>query len=222
MKIVVLAGLLMIYRLPTFAKIALFALLFLSPAHAEKRPNVIFLAVDDMNDWIGCLKTTPGAITPNIDKLAARGVNFTNAHTCGVFCAPARAAIFSGQFASTTGCYQSAEYFADHPEIEGLQMTFSKAGYTTLGAGKLYHHPAGNIDQRGWSEFFLRNPAQRTSGWPLDSWSEETPFPDPFPASVFNKGKQVTGGLFLEWAGLPNDKEEEMADTIRVNWRWIS
>ena len=218
MKIVVLADLLMIHRLPTFAKIALFALLFLSPAHAEKRPNVIFLAVDDMNDWIGCLNTTPGAITPNIDKLAARGVNFTNAHTCGVFCAPARAAIFSGQFASTTGCYQSAEYFADHPEVEGLQMTFSKAGYTTLGAGKLYHHPAGNIDQRGWSYFFLRNPSQRTTGWPLDSWSEETPFPDPFPASVFNKGKQVTGGLFLEWAGLPNEKEEEMADTIRVNW----
>lgn len=208
----------MSHRLITTAKIALFALFLLLPVRAEKPPNVIFLAVDDMNDWIGCLDTTPGAITPNIDKLAARGVNFTNAHTCGVFCAPARAAIFSGQFASTTGCYQSADYFTDHPEIEGLQMSFAKAGYTTLGAGKLYHHPAGNIDQRGWSHFFLRNPAQRTTGWPLDSWSEETPFPDPFPASIFNKGKQVTGGLFLEWAGLPNGKEEEMADTIRINW----
>lgn len=208
----------MSHPLSRFAQLALFALFGLSPAHADKRTNVIFLAVDDMNDWIGCLNTTPRAITPNIDKLAARGVNFTNAHTCGVFCAPARAAIFSGQFASTTGCYQSADYFTDHPEIEGLQMTFSKAGYTTLGAGKLYHHPAGNIDQRGWSHFFLRNPSQRTTGWPLDSWSEETPFPDPFPASVFNKGKQVKGGLFLEWAGLPNEKEEEMADTIRINW----
>jgi arylsulfatase A-like enzyme len=208
----------MTHRLSTVAKAILFALLFLSPAHAEKPPNVIFLAVDDMNDWIGCLATSPGALTPNIDKLAARGVNFTNAHTCGVFCAPARAAIFSGQFASTTGCYQSADYFTDHPEIEGLQMSFSKAGYTTLGAGKLFHHPAGNIDQRGWRQFFLRNPAQRTTGWPLDSWSEETPFPDPFPASIFNKGKEVTGGLFLEWGGLPNEKEEEMADTIRINW----
>lgn len=64
------------------------------------RPNVLFLAVDDMNDWIGCLETTPRAITPNIDRLAARGVNFTNAHTAGVFCAPSRAAIFSGQYAS--------------------------------------------------------------------------------------------------------------------------
>ncbi|MGJ8695265.1 MAG: sulfatase [Verrucomicrobiaceae bacterium] len=185
---------------------------------AQKQPNVLFLAVDDMNDWIGCLGTTPGAITPNIDRLAARGVSFTNAHTPGVYCAPARAAIFSGQFASTTGCYQSADYFTDHPEIEGLQTSFDKAGYTTLGAGKLFHHMPGSIDVRGWDEFFLRKRSQRKEGWSLDNWSEETPFPDPFPASVFNEGKKVTGGLFLEWAGLPNEREEEMADTIRVNW----
>jgi arylsulfatase A-like enzyme len=184
----------------------------------QQQPNVLFLAVDDMNDWIGCLNTTPSAITPNIDKLAARGVNFLNAHTAGVYCAPSRAAIFTGQFASTTGCYQSADYFTDRPESEGLQTSFSKAGYTTLGAGKLFHHREGNIDVRGWSEFFLRNESQKKNGWPLDSWSEETPFPDPFPASPFNEGKKVTGGLFLEWAGLPNEKEEEMADTIRVNW----
>lgn len=183
-----------------------------------KRPNVLFLAVDDMNDWIGSLGATPRAVTPNLDKLAARGVNFSNAHTPGVYCAPARAAIFSGQFASTTGCYRSTDYFTDHPEIEGLPLSFSKAGYTTLGVGKLYHHMPGSIDVRGWDEFFLRKPSQRKAGWALDNWTEETPFPDPFPASIFNKGKEVKGGLFLEWAGLPNEKEEEMADTIRVNW----
>ncbi|MBL6921021.1 MAG: sulfatase [Akkermansiaceae bacterium] len=193
-------------------------LLVLGQAVAKDRPNVLFLAVDDMNDWIGCLETTPRAITPNIDKLAGRGVNFSNAHTAGVFCAPSRAAIFSGQFASTTGCYTSANYFVHHPEIEALQMSFSKAGYTTLGAGKLFHHPAGNIDQRGWSEFFLRNKSQRESGWPLDSFSEEVPFPDPFPNSIYNKGQKITGGLFLEWGPIPNDKEEEMADTQRINW----
>ncbi len=86
----------------------------------RERPNVLFLAVDDMNDWIGCLETTPRALTPNIDKLAARGLNFTNAHTAGVFCAPSRAAIFSGQFASTTGCYRTANYFVSNPKIEAL------------------------------------------------------------------------------------------------------
>ena len=65
---------------------------WLSPVGAADKPNVLFLAVDDMNDWIGCLGTTPRAITPNIDRLAARGVNFTNAHTAGVYCAPRRAA----------------------------------------------------------------------------------------------------------------------------------
>ena len=128
---------------------------------AKDKPNVLFLAVDDMNDWIGCLGKTPHAITPNIDKLAKSGVNFSNAHTAGVFCAPSRAAIFSGQFASTTGCYQSANYFVDHPEIESLQTSFAKAGYSTYGAGKLFHHPAGAIDVRDWTHFFLRNPEQR-------------------------------------------------------------
>ena len=66
----------------------------ISPA-AEERPNVLFLAVDDMNDWIGCLETTPRAITPNLDRLAARGVYFSNAHTAGVYCAPSLAAIIT-------------------------------------------------------------------------------------------------------------------------------
>lgn len=207
---------------PFMNRLFLTAVLILSHYSAitaeEVRPNVLFLAVDDMNDWLGCLGATPRAITPNLDRLAARGVNFTNAHTAGVFCAPSRAAIFSGQYASTTGCYETPNYFVWHPEIESLQSIFSKAGYTTLGAGKLFHHPAGAIDQRGWTQFFLRNQFQRESGWPLESWSAETPFPDPFPASIYNRGQEITGGLFLEWGAIPNEKEEEMADTIRINW----
>ena len=144
---------------------------------AAEKPNVLFLAVDDMNDWIGCLDSVPQAITPNLNRLAARGVNFTNAHTAGVFCAPSRAAIFSGQFASTTGCYRNPCYFVDHPEIEPLQLSFAEAGYQTFGAGKLYHHGAGAIDARGWTEFFFRNEWQRQAGWSLDSWAEDTPIP---------------------------------------------
>lgn len=189
-----------------------------APSYGQAQPNVLFLAVDDMNDWIGCMKTIPCAITPNMDQLASRGVTFTNAHTAGVFCAPSRAAIFSGQYASTTGCYTSPNYFVGHPEIDALQMCFSKKGYTTLGAGKLFHHPEGAIDQRGWTEYFLRKDIQRTSGWPLDSWSSETPVPQPFPASVYNRGHEFKAGLFLEWGPVPDDKEEEIADTIRANW----
>ena len=183
-----------------------------------QKPNVLFLAVDDMNDWIGCLDAKTKAFTPNFDRLAARGVCFTNAHTAGVFCAPSRAAIFTGQFASTTGCYRTANYFKTSPKIEPLQQSFSTAGYKTLGAGKLFHHPVGAIDIRGWDEFFLRTAAQRQNGWALDSWGRDTPFPQPFPNSVYNRGKEITGGLFLEWGAIPNGREDEMADSQRVNW----
>ena len=203
----------MILRLTLLA-----SMLLCSVLAAGSQPNVLFLAVDDMNDWIRSHQTTPCAITPNLDRLAARGVNFTNAHTAGVFCAPSRAAIFSGQYASTTGCYRTATYFVDHPEIESLQTSFAKAGYDTFGAGKLFHHPAGAVDSRNWTEFFLRSDRQRKNGWPLDSWSEGTPFPKPFPNSIYNKGQEITGGLFLEWGSIANDREEGMADTIRVNW----
>ena len=71
---------------------------------------------------------------------------------------------------------------------------------------------------RGWNEFFLRSQRQREGGWPLDSWSKGTPFPNTFPSSIYNKGQQITGGLFLEWGAVPNSREEEMADTIRINW----
>ena len=185
---------------------------------AETRPNVLFLAVDDMNDWIGCLESIPHAKTPNIDRLAARGVNFTNAHTAGVFCAPSRAAIFSGQYAFTTGCYRTPNYFVHHPDIVPLQASFAEAGYRTFGTGKLFHHTAGAIDVRGWDQFFLRREIQRKNGWPLETWSDDSPFPTPFPNSIFNKGERVTGGLFLEWAAISNDREEEMADTIRIDW----
>ena len=182
------------------------------------KPNVLFIAVDDMNDWIGCMGATPRALTPNIDRLASRGLLFSNAHTAGVFCAPSRSAIFTGQFGSTTGCYETATYWVDHPEIRPLQVSFAEGGYHTFGAGKLFHHPAGNIDQRGWTEFFLRSKKQRQTGWPLNSWSEEVPFPDPFPNSIYNKGRQVTGGLFLEWGAIPNEKEEQLVDTIWANY----
>ena len=89
-------------QIATIAAIGVLGTTLPTTSAADSKPNVLFLAVDDMNDWIGRLETTPRALTPNIDRLANRGVTFTNAHTAGVFCAPSRAVIFSGQYASTT------------------------------------------------------------------------------------------------------------------------
>ena len=193
------------------------SLLFMVVAAHAQPPNVIFLAVDDMNDWAGVLDSNVQAVTPNIDRLASAGVNFINAHTAGTYCAPSRAAIFTGQYASTTGIYQYQVYHALYPELVPLQSSFHEAGYETYGAGKLYHHMDGYIDQRGWTEFFLRTQRQRESGWPLDSWSEEMPFPEQGVQTESNRGGYTRKGI-RKWGVLPNEKEGEMADTIRTDW----
>ena len=149
---------------------------------AQTQPNILFFAVDDMSDWIGPMGYAQ-AVTPNMDRLARAGVTFLNGHTAGIYCAPSRAAIFSGRFASTTGCYRSALYFAAHPELRPLQQVLQEGGYATYGAGKLFHHVAGQIDMRGWDEFYVRTKAQKETGWPLDSWKHDDAaiIPQPHP-----------------------------------------
>lgn len=193
------------------------SLLGCSAVFAENPPNVIFFAVDDLCDWVGPLGDTQ-AMTPNMDQLARDGVTFTNAHCPGTFCGPSRSAIFTGRYASTTGVYTNEVYFHDHPEYRPLQVSFAKGGYATYGVGKLFHHPAGYLDHRGWTEFFIRSEQQKREGWPLDSWGEDTPIPQPFPNSIYNRDRKITGGLFLEWGKVDDQLEEQMADTRRVNW----
>jgi arylsulfatase A-like enzyme len=181
-------------------------------------PNVLFFAVDDMCDWISPMGYTQ-AVTPNMERLAKAGITFMNAQTDGVFCAPSRSAIFTGRHASTTGCYTTQVYFHDHPEIKPLQQVFHDGGYATYGAGKLFHHPAGYIDQRGWNEFFLRSEAQKKKGWALDSWTTDMDIlPQPYPNSIFNHDRDPANHFFLEWGKVLNENEEKMADTIRTEW----
>ncbi|MEQ8209901.1 MAG: sulfatase [Lacipirellulaceae bacterium] len=198
-------------------QVAVASLSYDCPAETQQ-PNVLFFALDDLNDWVGPLAHRQ-AVTPNMDRLASRGVTFTNAHTAGIFCAPSRSAIFTGQHAHNTGCYTTQVYFHHRPEITPLQQVLQEAGYATYGAGKLFHHPAGFIDRRGWDEFFLRSEDLKQRGWPLDSWTVDSPaLPQPYPNSIFNHDRAPANGFFLEWGKVPNEKEELMADTIRTNW----
>ncbi|MCK5368071.1 MAG: sulfatase-like hydrolase/transferase, partial [Cyclobacteriaceae bacterium] len=72
---------------------------------SPKNPNVLFIAVDDLNDWLGCMKGHPNAKTPNMDRLASQGVLFTNAHCQAPLCGPSRASLMTGLRPSTTGIY---------------------------------------------------------------------------------------------------------------------
>jgi arylsulfatase A-like enzyme len=104
------------------------------------RPNVLFIAIDDLNHWVGYLGRHPQTKTPNIDRLAARGVWFTRSYCAAPVCNPSRAALMSGLRPSTSGVYENNnDWRRAIPEDLPLTTTFRKAGYYVCGAGKIYH-----------------------------------------------------------------------------------
>ena len=80
---------------------------------AAAKPNVLFIAIDDLNDWVGCLGGHPQAKTPNIDRLASRGTLFSNAHCQAPLCNPSRSSLLTGLRPSTTGIYGLAPGIRD-------------------------------------------------------------------------------------------------------------
>ena len=120
---------------------------------AADRPNVLFIAIDDLNHWVGHLGRNPKTKTPNIDRLAARGVTFTRAYCTAPACNPSRASLMSGLRPSTTGCYINAQNWRPGiAEEKLLNSHFAKAGYQTFGAGKIYH---GSYGRGGhWDDYF--------------------------------------------------------------------
>lgn len=73
--------------------------------------NVLFIAIDDLNDWLGCMNGHPNTKTPHLDRLASEGVLFTNAHCQAPLCGPSRASLMTGLRPSTTGIYGMIEVF---------------------------------------------------------------------------------------------------------------
>ncbi len=123
----------------------------------NRQPNVLFIAVDDLNNWLGCLNGHPGTKTPNIDKLARSGVLFTNAHCQAPLCGPSRASLMSGLRPSTTGIYgqiNDNDIRKDNPVTENIVFLpeyFGRYGYHTMGIGKLFHNhaPDSVFDESG-------------------------------------------------------------------------
>ena len=145
----------MMHRLLFFYLFLMVALLDQAQAKAN-RPNVLFIAVDDMKDWVNCLGGYEGRVyTPNIDRLANRGMLFTNAHCVSPKCAPSRAAIMMGLRPSTTGFYDNQHWwYPNYPDAETLPILFRNNGYTVSGAGKIFHHTAGNNPPRQWDDYY--------------------------------------------------------------------
>ena len=173
---------------------------------ADEKPNVLFISVDDLNDWTGCLGGHPQARTPNIDRLAAGGVLFTNAHCAAPACNPSRTAIMTGLSPSTSGLYENGQKMREIlPDAELLPKYFARHGYWAGGSGKLLHY---FIDAQSWDEYF---PAKETE--------------NPFPRTLYPQQRPVNlprGGPWqygeTDWGGLDATDEEFGGDWLVSKW----
>lgn len=171
----------------------------------EEKPNILMIIVDDLNDWVGVMNTHPNALTPNIDRLADRGVLFANAHAAAPLCGPTRAAMLSGLRPSTTGIY-SNENFNSYQEIRSnphsanailLPEYFSRHGYKTMATGKIFHEgsPLEAFDVVGQQRRdFGPRPEERISYTPPPGYSTST-----------------------DWGAYP-EKDEDMPDWQNAQW----
>jgi arylsulfatase A-like enzyme len=117
------------------------------------RPNILFIAVDDLNDWIGPLGGHPQARTPNLDRLASQGVNFTRAYCTSPGCNPSRTSILTGLHTTSSGMYSNYQVWREVlPDVETLPRYFSNHGYWSAGAGKIFHN--NMPDPQSWDDYF--------------------------------------------------------------------
>ena len=120
---------------------------------SSTKPNVLFIVIDDLNDWVGYLGGNAQSPTPNLDRLARRGVRFTNAHASVTVCNPSRASVLSGMRASTTGVYDNhIDWRPLVPEPKMITAQFRNAGYWVAGAGKV-HHGRPFLRESDWDEY---------------------------------------------------------------------
>ena len=167
----------------------------IASADEAPRRNVLLIAVDDLNDWVGAFGGHSQAKTPNIDRLAARGTAFLNAHCQAPLCNPSRASLLTGLRPSTTGIYGLApgiRAVADLKDRVTLPQHFRRSGYFTATFGKVYHD--GSIV-----------PKDRTNEF--DVWGIAPPIPTPKTKFVDTPSKMVA----VDW-GIFQERDEDQAD----------
>jgi arylsulfatase A-like enzyme len=191
-------------------QVAALMLLAGNPAIADDtnadRPNILFIAMDDLNDWTGCLGGHPQVLTPNIDRLAESGVFFTNAHCAAPACNPSRTAIMTGISPHVSGLYENGQKMREIlPDAELLPKYFSRHGYRSSGSGKMLHY---FIDAQSWDEYF---PPKETE--------------DPFPRTMYPDQRPMNlprGGpwqyIETDWGGLDATDEEFGGDWLVSEW----
>jgi len=141
--------------LPMVVLVAFSCVATAAPAQAAEKPNVLFIAVDDLNDWTTFLGGYPGVKTPNLDRLARRGTFFTRAYCSAPACNPSRASLLCGVRPSTSGVYYNSNPWRPQmPDAVTLPQHFMAHGYKVHGAGKIFH---GRFkDPQSWHVYMSR------------------------------------------------------------------
>ena len=184
------------------------------PAQAVgDHPDILLIAIDDLNDWVGALGGHPQARTPNIDRLASRGIIFTNAHVTAPLCNPSRASLMSGMLPSSFGVYVNRQDWREAPALEGkpvLPLFLQRSGYRTLGGGKLFH--AATV-----------NPVQFYGLLPREGFDDYYPAPNrQLPDEIRPLGRPVNKnpgfiGGFFDWSPV-SAEDTAMGDGQVVSW----
>lgn len=163
------------------------------------RPNLIFIVVDDLNDWVGPLGGHPQTRTPQLDRLARRGVSFTRAFSVSSACNPSRSAVLTGLQPTTTGVYWNGQPLRlAVPDVVTLPQRLRAAGYVTAEAGKVLHDPDA------------------------PSWDERRP-PDHDPEPPNRPINGIHSDRFFDWGPL-DLPDSAMSDDHTVTWatEWLA
>ncbi len=182
-------------------------LLGLLPAkgqEAPRRPNVLILAIDDLNDWEGFLGGHPQAYTPHMDRLARQGTVFTNAHCQAPLCNPSRTSFLTGLRPSTTGAYALDPWFRTSEKFrdwETLPQYFARHGYRTLTTGKIFHDAYPPVDERETGKEFTLWGYHGNYGPRAPQKFVQTPDPNPL----------------VDWGVFP-ERDEDQEDWKVADW----
>ncbi|MEM9017734.1 MAG: sulfatase [Verrucomicrobiota bacterium] len=168
---------------------------------SSEKPNILMIAIDDQNDWIGYMGGHPDVKTPYIDALAEAGTAFTNAHCQSPLCNPSRTSLMISKRPGSTGIYGLKPWFRQVPElagIESLPQFLKRHGYRTYTAGKIYHGGYG------------RGPKEK-------EWDEVGPGATGAPFPPEKLVDAPSGHKLMDW-GVFDHKDEEKGDWKIASW----
>ncbi len=138
-----------------------------------EQPNILFISIDDLNDWIEPLAGNGQTVTPNLKAFAAQGVNFTKNYATSPGCNPSRSTLMTGYHTYTSGMYSNYQDWRKVPkmaEATTLGQYFRENGYYSAGAGKIYHY--AQVAPRTWDDYFPSQtnnmPREDTRGAPVN------------------------------------------------------